>query len=145
MQRDAIARAREMQKRASNYVPPNSNTPKSPPTPNQQATNNNNNNMPRNNNNSTQNSQSNNKNADNFHKDNHFTNQGAKHFDIPPPEKKPNENSSVLGFDISKTLNGLLGGMKIDEEKVLIGLLIYVLAKNGSDIKLLLALGYLLL
>lgn len=38
-----------------------------------------------------------------------------------------------------------IGGIKIDEEKALIGLLIYILYKQGSDIKLLLALGYLLL
>ena len=36
-------------------------------------------------------------------------------------------------------------GLKLDEEKVLIGILIFLLAKNGADIKLLLALGYLLL
>ena len=35
--------------------------------------------------------------------------------------------------------------VKIDEEKALIGLLIYILYKQGADIKLLLALGYLLL
>ncbi|WP_295210102.1 hypothetical protein [Ruminococcus sp.] len=38
-----------------------------------------------------------------------------------------------------------LGGVKIDEEKALIGMLIYILYKQGADIKLLLALGYLLL
>ena len=41
-------------------------------------------------------------------------------------------------------LSELLGG-KLDEEKALIGLLIYILYKNGADVKLLLALGYLLL
>ena len=38
-----------------------------------------------------------------------------------------------------------LGNIKIDEEKALIGMLIYILYKQNSDIKLLLALGYLLL
>ncbi len=38
-----------------------------------------------------------------------------------------------------------IGGIKIDEEKAMIGLLIYILYKQGSDVKLLLALGYLLL
>ena len=39
----------------------------------------------------------------------------------------------------------ILGGLKIDEEKALIALLIYILYKQGADIKLLLGLGYLLL
>jgi hypothetical protein len=38
-----------------------------------------------------------------------------------------------------------LAGIPIDEEKALIGMLIYILYKQGADIKLLLALGYLLL
>ena len=38
-----------------------------------------------------------------------------------------------------------LAGIHIDEEKALIGMLIYILYKQGADIKLLLALGYLLL
>ncbi|MBO5449665.1 MAG: hypothetical protein J5994_10120 [Ruminococcus sp.] len=38
-----------------------------------------------------------------------------------------------------------LGGIKIDEEKALIGMLIYILYKQGADVKLLLGLGYLLL
>lgn len=42
-------------------------------------------------------------------------------------------------------LSSLLSDIKIDEEKALIGLLIYVLYKNGCDTKLMLALGYLLL
>ena len=33
----------------------------------------------------------------------------------------------------------------IDEEKALIGMLIYILYKQGADVKLLLGLGYLLL
>lgn len=43
-------------------------------------------------------------------------------------------------------LSSLLGpDNKIDEEKALIGMLIYILYKNGADVKLMLALGYLLL
>ncbi len=38
-----------------------------------------------------------------------------------------------------------LGGIKIDEEKAMIALLIYILYKQGADVKLLLGLGYLLL
>ncbi len=57
---------------------------------------------------------------------------------------------------IDSLLGSLLGGKKtsgklfdvagipIDEEKALIGMLIYILYKQGADIKLLLGLGYLL-
>lgn len=55
--------------------------------------------------------------------------------------KKAPQSSSFL----SGLLGGNLGDIKIDEEKALIGLLIYILYKQGADIKLLLALGYLLL
>ncbi len=42
-------------------------------------------------------------------------------------------------------LSELLDGFNISEENALIGILIYILAKNGADVKLLLGLGYLLL
>ena len=42
-------------------------------------------------------------------------------------------------------LTDLLSGLNIDEEKAMIGLLIYILWKNGADKKLLLGLGYLIL
>ena len=38
-----------------------------------------------------------------------------------------------------------IAGIKIDEEKALIALMIYILYKNGADVKLLLGLGYLLI
>ncbi len=38
-----------------------------------------------------------------------------------------------------------LSGIEIDEEKALIGLLIYILYKQGADLKLILGLGYLLI
>lgn len=44
----------------------------------------------------------------------------------------------------NKTLFNI-AGIKIDEEKALIALMIYILYKNKADIKLLLGLGYLLL
>ena len=56
------------------------------------------------------------------------------------PQKAPQSSSFLSGL-----LGGNLGDIKIDEEKALIGLLIYILYKQGADIKLLLALGYLLL
>lgn len=42
-------------------------------------------------------------------------------------------------------LSEILDGFNISEENALIGILIYILAKNGADVKLLLGLGYLLL
>ena len=42
-------------------------------------------------------------------------------------------------------LSELLDGFNISEENALIGIMIYILAKNGADVKLLLGLGYLLL
>ena len=56
--------------------------------------------------------------------------------DDTPPEPAAQPKAAPL-FNLS--------GIDIDEEKALIGLLIYILYKQGADIKLLLALGYLLL
>lgn len=53
----------------------------------------------------------------------------------PPQEHKPESKNPLLD----------IAGINIDEEKALIGLLIYILYKNGAEIKLLLGLGYLLL
>ena len=60
--------------------------------------------------------------------------------ETPHTQKAPQSSSLLSGL-----LGGNLGDIKIDEEKALIGLLIYILYKQGADIKLLLALGYLLL
>ena len=51
-----------------------------------------------------------------------------------------------LLFDIL-VINKLfdVAGIPIDEEKALIAMLIYILYKQGADVKLLLGLGYLLL
>ena len=59
----------------------------------------------------------------------------------PPPPSQPSDTASP---SLSAPLLDI-AGIKLDEEKALIGLLIYVLYKNNADIKLLLALGYLLL
>lgn len=78
----------------------------------------------------------------------------------PPPKPKqvPKGNGRQTGIpSLQSIINGLLGGsggsrelfsisnIKIDEEKALIAMMIYILYKNGADVKLLLALGYLLL
>ncbi len=58
-----------------------------------------------------------------------------------PPVQKPSEPS--VSAELPDPLKELIG-LELDEEKALIGLLIYILYKNGADIKLLLGLGYLL-
>lgn len=62
----------------------------------------------------------------------------------PPPSVPADRQPKTPDQPIS-SLSGLLSAFNIDEEKALIGILIYVLAKNGADVKLLLGLGYLLL
>ncbi|WP_296795768.1 hypothetical protein [Ruminococcus sp.] len=60
--------------------------------------------------------------------------------DAVAPTDKKNERSEPAS-DIA----GLLSGIKIDEEKALIAMLIFILYKQGADIKLLMGLAYLLL
>ncbi len=67
---------------------------------------------------------------------------GFNRFKNSSGDNKKSEN----GFtDISGSIGKLLRNFQIDEEKLLILILIYVLYKNGADIKLLLALGYLII
>ncbi|MGN0594410.1 MAG: hypothetical protein ACI4I6_04580, partial [Hominimerdicola sp.] len=64
-----------------------------------------------------------------------------------PQSAQPNVGSLLTGL-LGGQKNGELfniNGIKIDEEKALIGMLIYILYKQGADVKLLLGLGYLLL
>ena len=63
-----------------------------------------------------------------------------------PREQQPREQNIQRpagnnGFDLGR----MLGGIKLDEEKIIIILLIVILARNGADLPLLAALGYLLL
>lgn len=54
---------------------------------------------------------------------------------LPPvPKRTPDIFSQILG-----------DGVKLDSEKIIILLMLFVLYKNKADIKLLLALGYLLI
>lgn len=73
----------------------------------------------------------------------------------PPPVKNTQRHAASPLSDFFNSLAGL-GGQKnssksfldelnIDEDKAIIGILIYILYKNGADIKLMLALGYLLI
>ena len=72
----------------------------------------------------------------------------------PPPQPAPTPNTSApkknnppqnpFEKDVLSSLSKLWD-FKIDEEKALIGIIIYILAKNNADPKLLIGLGYLLL
>ncbi len=80
-----------------------------------------------------------------------------------PPESIPqnqqnNHTQNSSQNDISSLLSGLIGNshkndilnsllneFKPDEEKIILGILIYILAKNGADLKLILALAYLII
>ena len=53
------------------------------------------------------------------------------------PKEGPKDTDNALPFRLSD--------LHIDQEKAMIGLLIYILHKQGADVKLLLALGMLLL
>lgn len=65
----------------------------------------------------------------------------------PSPEKTPDEcsikgESPQNGSPLSNMFSGLLSGEKMDADKLMLILLIFVLAKEGADLKLLIALGY---
>ena len=67
----------------------------------------------------------------------------------PPPEPRPRpaqqRQSPRQPAPSADPLRALLGDIKIDSEKALILLMLFVLYKNNADLKLLLALGYLLI
>lgn len=64
----------------------------------------------------------------------------------PSPPHEERSADTQQHTPVGGILSSLLGSdSKIDEEKALIGMLIYILYKNGADVKLMLALGYLLL
>ena len=64
-------------------------------------------------------------------------------------EHSPHENHDENEKGKKNLFSGLfeefLPNLKLDDDKIIIILLLIVLARNGSDIKLLLALGYLLM
>lgn len=124
MQQEALKRVHEMQQRSKNIInsnpPPNTNHQEPHPTP---ANNQPKNNVPHHHNHN-----------ENNHKKQSGSLQGLLDGLLNTGEKKSEKGEL---FNIA--------GIDIDEEKALIGMLIYILYKQGSDIKLLLALGYLLL
>ena len=63
----------------------------------------------------------------------------------PQPEPKPQPQPKPQSPPRPDALKSLFGDIKIDSEKALILLMLFVLYKNNADLKLLLALGYLLI
>lgn len=62
----------------------------------------------------------------------------------PQPQPKP-QQPNPQSQPRPDALKSLFGDIKIDSEKALILLMLFVLYKNNADLKLLLALGYLLI
>ena len=63
-----------------------------------------------------------------------------------PPPSPPINQPSKPTLDVNNLFKNILGdGLKLDSEKALILMMLFVLYKNKADIKLLVALGYLLL
>ncbi len=64
----------------------------------------------------------------------------------PPPPAPPVIQPSRPTLDVNNLFRNILGdGLKLDSEKALILMMLFVLYKNKADVKLLVALGYLLL
>ena len=64
----------------------------------------------------------------------------------PPPPPPPQNNFCPKNIQGNGSfLSGLIPDIKIDEEKALIIFILIILARNGADMKILLALGYLLM
>lgn len=61
-----------------------------------------------------------------------------------PANSPPNQKNSRSKNEINEFLNKFVGG-KIDSDKLIIIALMVLLAKEGADMKLILALGYILL
>lgn len=70
----------------------------------------------------------------------------AKCEQAPMPPKQSCHHAIPQNCSPADTLNTLFGGNgNIDTEKLLILILLFILYKNNADIKLILALGYLLI
>ncbi len=64
----------------------------------------------------------------------------------PPANNPPSRPAFQPSLNVNNLFQNILGdGLKLDSEKALILMMLFVLYKNKADIKLLVALGYLLL
>lgn len=64
----------------------------------------------------------------------------------PPPAPQPSKPAFQPNLSVNGLFQSILGdGLKLDSEKALILMMLFVLYKNKADVKLLIALGYLLL
>ncbi|MCD7785663.1 MAG: hypothetical protein LUH18_08875 [Oscillospiraceae bacterium] len=65
---------------------------------------------------------------------------------VPNPPPTPPQPAFQPNLNVNNLFQNILGdGLKLDSEKALILMMLFVLYRNGADIKLLIALGYLLL
>ena len=69
---------------------------------------------------------------------------GVRKCDEPPPVKEAPEHKSEKGALFSNLIDEFLDG-GIDSDKLLIAVILYLLVKEGADIKLIIALGYILM
>ncbi len=60
-------------------------------------------------------------------------------------EPLKNENKSCGSNPLNDILSGIFSDGRIDSDKLIIIMLIVILAKEGADLKLLIALGYILM
>ena len=76
-------------------------------------------------------------------------NGGQNNFKQSPPERHTEEHNHSEGEHTKNIFSGLLDSifpnLHLDDDKIIIVILIIILAREGADIKLLLALGYLLM
>jgi hypothetical protein len=64
--------------------------------------------------------------------------------DAPPPEKQKSESKIEKSALFSNLIDEFLDG-GIDSDKLLVAVILYLLVKEGADIKLIIALGYILM
>lgn len=73
----------------------------------------------------------------------------SERFTINENARKENSSAEYRNKNNSNPLSGLLSGFftdgKLDNDKIIIIALIFILAKEGADLKLLIALGYILM
>lgn len=129
MQEEALERLREMQKRSRSMVAPNNAEPQNPNSGNHTADNN----------------------RQGAGSSPHGGQGGSRHQEHQhntPPAGQPFPGINLMnpGFSVSEIFKSILGEAgKLDTDSLLILLMLFTLYKNKADIKLLIALGYILL